>query len=175
LKKEKTMANVFKAIVVLACVSVVLAVQSEGLLSENDKNPVLLEQQQVIEKAILKTHSQMNQADNNLDADKFFSYILDFDKGLIIQDGRLFKTRQEAFEAVKKGFEGISQLKRTYEQTYVTIISPEAALLTAQGTSTVTLSDGQTFSSPFAVSMVYVLRDGQWKLLQGHYSVPNPR
>lgn len=162
------MSNVFKAIVVLACVSVVWAVQ-------NDKNPVLLEQQQAIEKAILEVHAKMKKADNSLNVDKFFSYILDFDKGLIIQDGRLFQTRQEAFEAVKKGFEGISQLKRTYEQTHVTVISPEAALLTAQGTSTVTLSDGQIFSSPFAVSMVYVLRDGQWKVLHGHYSVPNPR
>jgi uncharacterized protein (TIGR02246 family) len=169
------MSNVFKAILVLTCVSVVWAVQSEGLLSESDKSVVPLEQQQAVEKAVLKTHIQMSQADNSLDADKFFSYILDFDKGLIIQDGRLFQTRQEAYEIVKQGFEGISQLKRTYEQTYVTVISPEAALLTARGTSTVTLSDGQTFSSPFAVSMVYVLRDGHWKVLHGHYSVPNTR
>jgi uncharacterized protein (TIGR02246 family) len=162
------MVNVYKIIFILACVSVVLAVQ-------NEKTTVPLEQQQAIEKAVLKTHIQMSQADNSLDADKFFSYILDFDKGLIIQDGRLFKTRQEAYEAVKEGFEGISQLKRTYEQTYVTVISPEAALLTARGTSTVTLSDGQTFSGPFAVSLVYVLRDGHWKVLHGHYSVPNAR
>jgi uncharacterized protein (TIGR02246 family) len=169
------MSNVFKAILVLACVSVVWAVQSEGLLSENYKSAVPLEQQQAIEKAVMKTHIQMTQADNNLDVDKFFSYILDFDKGLIIQDGRLFQTRQEAFEAVKKGFEGISQLKRTYEQTHVTVISAETALLTAQGTSTVTFSDGQTLNSHFAVSMVYVLRDSQWKVLHGHFSIPNPR
>ncbi|MHC4478203.1 MAG: nuclear transport factor 2 family protein [Planctomycetota bacterium] len=162
------MSNFFKAILVLACVSVVLATQ-------NSKTAIPLEQQKAIEKAVLKTHIQMTQADNNLDVDKFFSYILDFNKGLIIQDGRLFQTRQEAFKVVKKGFEGLSQLKRTHEQTHVTAISPETALLTAQGTSTVTLSDGQTFSSPFAVSMVYVLRDGKWKVLHGHYSVPNPR
>jgi uncharacterized protein (TIGR02246 family) len=162
------MVNVYKIIFILACVSVVWAVQ-------NYKSDIPLEQQQAIEKAVLKTHIEMTQADSNLDVDKFFSYILDFDKGLIIQDGRLFKTRQEAYEAVKEGFEGISQLKRTYEQTYVTVISPEVALLTAHGTSTVTLSDGQTFSSPFAVSLVFVLRDGQWKVLHGHYSVPNTR
>jgi uncharacterized protein (TIGR02246 family) len=162
------MSNIFKVTLVLTCVSVVLAVQ-------NEKTTVPLEQQQAIEKAVLKTHIQMSQADNSLDADKFFSYILDFDKGLIIQDGRLFQTRQEAYETVKQGFEGISQLKRTYEQTYVTVISPEAALLTAQGTSTVTLSDGRVLSGPFAVSLVFVLRDGQWKVLHGHYSVPNVR
>jgi uncharacterized protein (TIGR02246 family) len=162
------MSNIFKVTLVLTCVSVVLAVQ-------NEKTTVPLEQQQAIEKAVLKTHIQMSQADNSLDADKFFSYILDFDKGLIIQDGRLFQTRQEAYETVKQGFEGISQVKRNYEQTYVTVISPEVALLTAQGTSTVTLSDGQVLSGPFAVSLVFVLRDGRWKVLHGHYSIPNTR
>lgn len=162
------MSNLFKVFLVLACVSVILAAQ-------NGKTAISLEQQKAIEKAVLKTHIQMTQADNNLDVNKFFSYILDFNKGLIIQDGRLFQTRQEAFEVVKKGFEGISKLKRTYQQTHVTVISPETALLIAQGTSTVTLSDGQTFSSPFAVSMIYVLRDGKWKVLHGHYSIPNPR
>jgi ketosteroid isomerase-like protein len=161
------MVNVYKIIFILACVSIVWAVQS-------DKNAISIEQQ-AIEKAVLKTHLQMTQADNNLDVDKFFSYILDFDKGLIIQDGRLFKTRQEAYETVKQGFEGISQVKRSYEQTYATVISPEVALLTARGTSTVTLSDGRVFSGPFAVSLVFVLRDGQWKVLHGHYSVPNTR
>jgi hypothetical protein len=162
------MANVYKIFFILTCVSVVWAVQ-------NYKSAVPLEQQQAIEKAVLKTHIQMTQADSNLDAGKFFSYILDFDKGLIIQDGRLFKTRQEAYDVVKEGFEGISQLKRTYERTYVTAISSETALLTARGASTVTLSDGRVLSGPFAVSLVFVLRDGQWKVLHGHYSVPNVR
>lgn len=161
----KNIGPVMKLILFLICASAVWAVQS-------DKSAISLEQQKTIEKAVLETHIQMTQADNNLDVDKFFSYILDFDKGLIIQDGRLFQTRQEAFEVVKKGFERISQLKRIYEQTYVTVISLETALLTAQGTSAFVLSDGQTFSSPFAVSMVYVLRNGQWKVLHGHYSVP---
>jgi uncharacterized protein (TIGR02246 family) len=167
-RKVRRMNAIVRVLIILVCVSVVWAIQ-------NDRSSMPPDQQQAIEKAVLKSHNQMSQADSNLDVDKFFSYILDFDKGFIIQDGRLFRTRQEAYEAVKKGFEGISQLKRTYEQTYVTVISPETALLTAQGTSTVTLSDGQTFSRPFAVSTVYVLRDGQWKVLHGHYSVPNAR
>jgi hypothetical protein len=165
-KKEKKMTNVYKIIIVLVCVSVVWAVQG-------NKDPNSIEHQ-VIEKAVLETHNQMTKAEINLDPEKLFSYIPDFDKGLILQDGRLFKTRQEALDAVKKGLEGITQLKRVYEQTYVTVISPQTALLTAQGTTTVTLSDGRVFSGPFAVSTLYVLRDGSWKALHGHYSIPNP-
>lgn len=162
------MANIYKIILVLVCVPVVWAMQGT-------KDSIPIEQQQAIEKAVLENHIQMTKAENNLDVEKFFSFILDFDKGLIIQDGRLLKTRQEAYDAVKKGFEGISKVERVYEQNYVTVISPEAALFTANGTTTVTLSDGRVLSGPFAVSMVYVLRDGQWKMLHGHYSVPNPR
>ena len=163
------MSTTMRVIIILVLVSAVLAAQS------NSANTSSLEQQQAIEKAVLNTYKQMNQAETSLDADKFFSYILDFDKGLIIQDGRLFKTRREAYDTVKEGFEGISHLNRVNEQTYITVISPETALLTARGTSTVTLLDGRELSGPFAASLVFVQRDGQWKVLQGHYSIPNQR
>lgn len=128
-----------------------------------------------IEKAVLKVHAQMAQAEKDLDADKFFEYILDFENGLIMQDGIVFGTRQEALDTVRIGFERVAQIQRTYERTEVTVLSPKAALVTAKGTSKVTLVDGRTFSNPFAASSVFVLRDDQWKLLHGHYSLPNPR
>ena len=128
-----------------------------------------------IEKAVLAVHAKMAKAEQNLDVDAFFETISDFDKGLVIQDGVLFKTRQEALAAVRTGFQGVSKVDRTYDQTYVTVISPETALLTGSGTSSVTLVDGRVFSNSFAVSLVFVLRDGRWQLLQGHYSAPNPQ
>jgi hypothetical protein len=162
------MSNIIKATLVLACVSIVWAAQSES-------RSVPVEQQRTIEKGVLETHARMMGAEKSLDAEKFFSYVPEFDTGLIIQDGTLFKTRQEALDTVKAGFQGVAKVERTCDQTYVTVLSPEAALLTTTGTSSVTLSDGRTLSGPFAASMVFVLRDGQWKLLQGHYSTPNPR
>jgi uncharacterized protein (TIGR02246 family) len=162
------MNKTLKVFLILICASAVWAFQ-------NNKSALSSEQQKDIEKAVLKIHNQMVRADASLDADEFFSYILDFDKGLIIRDGLMFKTRQEAYEVIKEGYKGISKIKRTYEINHVTVISPQTALLTAQGTSTVTLTDGRTFSGPFALSMIYVLRDGQWKVLHGHYSAPNPR
>jgi len=128
-----------------------------------------------IEKAVLAVHAKMAKAEKAFDPEAFFEEIADFDKGLIIQDGVLFKTRQEALDVVRTGFEGVSKIDRTYDQTYVTVISPQTALLTGSGTSSVTLVDGRVFSRPFAVSMVFVLRGGQWQLLQGHYSAPDPQ
>jgi uncharacterized protein (TIGR02246 family) len=156
-----------KIILALACVSVVWAAQSNPSRASNE--------QQAIEKVVLETHAKIIEAEKNRDADKFFEFIPDFDKGLIIQNGTLFKTRQEALSAVKAGFQGFAKVERKYDQAYVTVLSPGAALLTATGTITATASDGQTFSSPYAASMVFVLKDGQWKMLQGHYSTPNSR
>jgi ketosteroid isomerase-like protein len=152
-------------LLVLACVSIVTALQGNRDSGMDEA---------AIEKAVLKVNDEMIQASNNLDADKFFEYILDTNKGLIIQDGILFKTHQEAYDVVKKGFEAFSKLQRSFNQIYVTVISSNTALLTGTGTTRATLKDGQTITAPFAVSLVFVLKDGQWKLLQGHYSTPNP-
>ena len=74
---------------------------------------------------------------------------------------------------VERGHQGVQSLTRKFQQTYVTVLSTDTALLTASGTSKVGLMDGRILEAPFAVSLVFVLRDGQWKVIQGHYSVPN--
>lgn len=162
------MTKTVRVALVLVCASVVWAMQSTPPKTST-------ETQKSIEKAVLETHAKMMKAEKALDADKFFEHILDFDNGMIIQDGTMFKTRQDALNVVTAGFQGTTKVERTYDRTYVTVISPEVALLTGNGTSSVTLPDGRTLTGPFAASMVFVLRDGQWRLLQGHYSTPNPR
>ena len=60
------MNNKLKVILILACVSVVWAIQS-------DKGGTTKEQQTAIEKAILKVHSEMMKAGENRDAEALFS------------------------------------------------------------------------------------------------------
>ena len=128
-----------------------------------------------VEAAVLEAHHQMTAAAEALDAEEFFAFILDSARGPVIEDGRLFANRADALEAVRTGFEGVASVERVYETTDVTVISEEAALLTGNGTSTVTLQDGRRLDGRFAVSLVFVLRDGAWRVLHGHYSIPNPR
>jgi ketosteroid isomerase-like protein len=125
-----------------------------------------------IEKAVLETNAKMTQAANSLNADAFFEYILDSAKGVIIQNGTLFKTRQEALEAVRRGFLGIAKLERQIDNPQVTVVSPELALLTGEGTTHATFTDGREITTHFAVSLIFQLKDGQWKVLHGHYSTP---
>lgn len=124
--------------------------------------------------AVLATNARMIEAANRLDTDEFFAFIVVSDESRIIQDGKLFKTRAEAMAAVRQGSQGIAKLERRFEDQHVTVLAPDAALLTAEGATAVTLQDGRTIHSRFAVSLVFVLRDAKWKLLHGHYSLPNP-
>lgn len=128
-----------------------------------------------IESEVLEAHARMNTAAESRDVQAFFEWILDEPGVAIIQDGRLFRDRAEAMTAVREGYRGVTSLARTFERTRVTPLSEDAALVTAAGTSTVVLADGRSLEGPFAVSLVFVRRAGDWKLLQGHYSIPTPR
>jgi hypothetical protein len=75
--------------------------------------------------------------------------------------------------AVRQGSQAIAKLERRLADPHVTVLAPGVALLTSAGTTAFTLQDGRSFNGPFAMSLLFVLRDGQWKVFHGHYSLPN--
>ncbi len=143
------------------------------VLSEPKATPVTSEE--VIKRAVLETNEKMSQAANSMDVDAFFAHIVESDKCVIVRNGVVFKTRQEALDAVKRGYMGIAKMDRRFDNPQVTVISPDVALLASEGTVSATFTDGRNMSASFAVSLVFVYRDGQWKVLHGHYSMPVPR
>ena len=163
------MSILYKVIVVLACVSVVWAVQ-------NDKGDTTSEQQQIIERLIMEVHAAMMKAAENLDAEALYSHVLDMNKGVIIQDGRVLKTRQEALNATKEGLQGLKDISYTYKQKHITVISPTVALWVADGTTSATIiENGREINVDFAESIIFIQKDEQWKVFHAHRSVPNPR
>lgn len=125
-----------------------------------------------IKKAVLEANDQLSKAANSMDVDAFFKYFVDGDQCVIIRNGTVFKTRQEAMDAVRRGYMGVAKVDRRFIDPQVTVISPDVALLASEGTVSATLTDGRNMDARFAVSLVFVLRDGQWKVLHGHYSMP---
>ena len=124
--------------------------------------------------AVLTVNNRMLAAANRLDTEAFFADVVESDESRIVQDGSLFATRADAMAAVRAGSQGVAHLDRRFIDPHVTLLAPEVALLTAAGTTAVTLSDGRTFDGRFAVTLVFVFRDGRWQLFHGHYSIPNP-
>lgn len=158
-----------KFIPILALAAVALAtalVVGEQKPSEPDLS------EQAIKKAVLETNAKMTEAANRMDVEGFFSYILDTDQASIVQNGTVFKSRKEAKQAVKQGLVGVADIDRQFVNPEVTVVSPDVALLASEGSVNATLTDGRTINGRFAVSLVFVRRAGQWKLLHGHYSMP---
>ena len=162
------MNNIIKAFLVLGLVSVVWAMQ-------DNTSPVSPEQQKAIEREILKVHVEMVKAAENSDVEELYSHVLDKCKGVIVQDGRIMMTRKESLDTTKQGLEGLKDVSYTFNRKNITLISPTVALWVADGTTSVTTVDEQQFTVDFAETIVFVKKDGQWKIFHAHRSMPNPR
>ena len=162
------MAQIVRAFLILTCVAI-------SASSQDYRKEMPDAQQQAIEKAILSVHAEMKKAAENLDAEALYAYVLDTNTVPIIEDGRLARTHQNAFQSTKRGLQGIKNLSYVYNQNQITVISPTVALWVAEGTSSATIADGREISAPFAETIVFVQSDGQWKVLHAHRSAPNQR
>jgi hypothetical protein len=135
----------------------------------------LFSQTGAIEKAILEVNAQMTQAAEARDIDRLFSFMLPNDHGSIAQSGFLFLTREDAQSSVKRGFTAIQKIAYRWKHQMVTVISPDTAILVADGESETTFGDGTTAVTPFAQTVIFVRKDGAWKALHAHQSAPPRR
>lgn len=166
------MKNTIFFLLIAAGVALLLGADKPACCSS--EKPQCPKQCDAIGKAILQIHDKIIAAAEKRDADEMFSYISENDEGAIIQDGQLL-TRQQALETTKKGFAGMTNVHYNFRQRNVKILSPTIAILTGIGDVTVTFESGQSVTSEFANSSVFVLQDGGWKIIHGHHSIPNPK
>jgi uncharacterized protein (TIGR02246 family) len=124
---------------------------------------------------VLAANADMERAAEAVDAERLFTFMLDTDKGSIIQNGVFMATREEALHRVKTNLRGISKIEYRWKRQHVTVLSADVALLTAEGESIVTTTEGQVFTTPFAQTVVFVMKEGHWKALHAHQSSPQVR
>lgn len=164
------MSMTIKIAVLALAVCVVPAV-----LSEKDGADLSSETIAQIQKQVLEVHDKMIRSASELDVDGMFEPILDGPYGPVIRDGKLMLSREVARKGTQAAFRGVDQLKYTFTRLFVKVLSADMALLTGDGETEMKLLDGRSFSSPFALSELFVLKDGKWKVLHAHQSVPNPQ
>lgn len=161
--------NKFGARVILVLLGIVVAVAAgSGVATQRAET-------KLIEDAILAVNAEMTKAGEAADADRLFTYMLETDKGSVILNGVLLATRQEALERVRNNLRRAGRIQYRWNRQYVTVLSPEIAVLAADGESTVTTAAGDTFATPFAQTVVFVLKAGSWKAIHAHQSTPPPR
>lgn len=122
--------------------------------------------------AVLKRLAEIQTAAESLDSEKVFSFVLENDSGVLIQNGKLLPTRAEALRSTQQGFEKLRKVEYHFDQQRVTLLSPAVALAVGEGTSSATTDIGQVLNTPFAQTVVLVLTNGEWKVLHAHRSFP---
>lgn len=127
-------------------------------------------EQPAIEKAVLEAMAKIEAAAENVDAGSFSDIVLP--EGSVILNGRLFASREEAQRSVEQAYQGVEKQDINFRRKHVTVVSPTVALVTADADSSAKLVDGRTISATSAWTVLFVLKDGQWKVLHAHTSVP---
>jgi hypothetical protein len=110
-----------------------------------------------------------------LDVNRLYGPVLDNDQGALAINGQLVLTRAAALERTRANFQNISKLKYRIAERHVTMLAPGAAVLVATGTSEAEIADGRNFSTPFVHTVVFVQREGAWRVIHSHQSTPAPR
>jgi ketosteroid isomerase-like protein len=126
-----------------------------------------------VETAVLARLAEMQAAAEALDPDALFRFVAADAQAPIAENGVLFLTRDEALESTRNGFRGVTAISYTFRRQQVSVLGADAALVVGEGTTSITLEDGRTLSIPFAQSVVFTLRDGEWIVLHAHRSSPS--
>jgi hypothetical protein len=121
-----------------------------------------------IAKAVLAANDRVARAAEARDLDGLFRFMADTDKGSIVQDGVLSLTPKEARARVEPGFKRPVKVVYRWKQQHVTVLSSPAALVVSDGETVATSERGSV--TAFVQSAVWVLQDGEWKILHLHQS-----
>ncbi len=125
------------------------------------------------EAAIQAVHQQMRQAAEKLDAEALYAFVLDTSTPPIIENGRMAPTRAAALQRTVAGLGALTSVSYSYTNHHITVLSPTTVLWVAEGTAAGTQKDGRQVTASFGETMVFVQREGQWKVLHAHRSSPN--
>ena len=107
-------------------------------------------------------HGQMWEAWNETDVDRAMSYLYNSPDVIWVDDGVLMKGWTTVNDMVQSLT--IESQAVTFNESKTTVLAPDVVHVVDQGTYVVTSTDGATGpETTFATSILWVLRDGDWK------------
>lgn len=127
-----------------------------------------------METAVLRAHDAMVAAAEALDLDRLFEGMLQTNRGAMIVDGQLTLTRDDVIATTRRNFADIAKIHYEYVERHVTLLSPTSAIITGTGHTRLTRTTGETSTSPFTQTLVFMLVDKSWKVIHMHSSTPRP-
>ena len=110
------------------------------------------------------------EADSQGDADRVMSLFTDSSDVTIVSNGLLRPSRDSFAEALEALYGSVRNLSIVEDEARVTVLGPDAAVLTALYQFSRTDTAGVTSEGRAALTYVCARRDGDWKIIHYHFS-----
>ena len=114
--------------------------------------------------------NQLFEAENRRDADVFMSQSSDDPDFRYVSSGNLFPSKDSLSRAAHARVKSLKSLTYTLKTSGVTVLSPAAAVFTGAYGETAVDSLGNSLTFRDGWTAVYARRNGQWKIIHGHFS-----
>jgi hypothetical protein len=114
--------------------------------------------------------SQLFEAENKRDADVFISQATDDPDFRYVSSGNLFPSKDSLSRAAHARVKSLKSLTYTLKTSGVTVLAPDAAVFTGAYDETAVDSVGKSLTFRDGWTAVYARRNGQWKIVHGHFS-----
>ena len=150
-------------LMIITSLCICSSVYSQGL-TENQKEKIASEIAADFDKNI--------KASESFDAKGLTDCVNDTLKAGFINNGIFMNSFDEVMKDYERGINGVKSLKYSVSNKKITVLSDNAALLTASGNVSLALEDGRTITGGFAWTFVYSKVNGSWKIIHTHMSTP---
>ena len=133
------------------------------------------EQKAAIADTVNAVHAQARDAWRVPDLDLAMTYFHDSPDIRLALEGQVMHGPTTVLATVGPLFEGVASQDMTITATETVVLAPDVVCIIDQGTFAMLDSAGAVvLESPYAYTVIYVRRGGEWKALIGHESLPTP-
>jgi uncharacterized protein (TIGR02246 family) len=121
---------------------------------------------------IRRLMAELDQAASALDVNRFMSHFVRDSSLVYAVAGTTRRGWTEVERSHRESWTRIAEASFRLGDLAVTVLAPDAAVVTGVGEARMTLKDGRTRAGPFAVTAIWRRTPEGWRVLQMHESFP---
>ncbi|MDR2917328.1 MAG: nuclear transport factor 2 family protein [Tannerella sp.] len=126
------------------------------------------QQKEIITSEITAVFEKSIQAAENFDAKMLADNVDDSRQAGFIINGHFFRSFNQVMDDFNEKIKGAKSQKMIVVNKKITVLTDNAALVTASGDYSMELEDGRTLTGKFAWTLVYSKVNGIWKIIHSH-------
>ena len=115
---------------------------------------------------------QIPDATNDLDLDRILGFHRQSDALTYVARGQVTRTYAAFENVVRTQFRGIAEADLQWKDTYVDVLTRDVATAIATYEFNVVTESGASFRSAGTYMVIFVMRDGQWKIEFSSHTFP---